>query len=363
MSRKGLLLFLGALAAVACSASDSALDSDPGNLGGSGAAGTTAVPEGGSSSGGSDAQGGSAGSGMGGGVPIGGSGPGPDLESLIYAHTDEELFELDAKAKSLNLKSIGKFDCLTKDESSMTDLAVDSQKNIWSVSASFVYRLEIQGQTVHCAEKIQLKKPSADVRYYGLTFAPAGVLGDKEVLIAGNTAGELWSVDEQGGVKKVGNFGNVPKNDGNGHNYTNSGKAWELSGDIVFLANGGNPVGYATVRDCPNPPSTSKCNTTNTLIEIDVKKMATANGGSVLKAVRGQIVEGTSCKTPAFDTFGDMYGIAAWDDKVYGFSRSGNLVDIDVADGTGCFAQKYPESKFAGAGVTTLAPIQPPPPK
>ena len=56
-----------------------------------------------------------------------------------------------------------------------------------------------------------------------------------------------------------------------------------------------------------------------------------------------------------------MFGIAAWNDKVYGMSRAGNLVDIDITDGAGCLVQGYPDSKFSGAGVTTLAPVIPPP--
>jgi hypothetical protein len=365
MTRSWILAFLGATVLVACSASNSSL---PGGED-AGAGGTQGEPGG---AGGSVADGGQAGdggseqAGAAGMIEVGGSGPGPALDSLIYAHTDTELFQLDAKASDLSLKALGDFDCLTKDDPAMTDLAVDAERNVWAVSASYVYRLELGNQTVHCAEKIKLKTPTADVRYYGLTFAPAGVLDpDKEVLVAGNTAGELWAVDDGGGVTKIGTFGNVPKNDGNGNDYdkANVGKAWELSGDIVFLANQGNPVGYATVRDCPKPPSTSGCNTTNTLIEIDVAKMAQAKGGSVTKSIRGQIVERAGCATPAFEDFGNMYGIAAWDDKVYAFSRTGNLVDVDVSDGTGCVAKAYPASKFAGAGVTTLAPVLPPPPK
>lgn len=362
MSRLGLLPFFGLAAATACSASNSL--PEPAATGGS--AGTAvAAGAAGSEAGGTSTAGGSAGSATAGaagsGVSLGGSGPGPDLDSLIYAHTDKELFQLDAKTDDLDLKALGEFEC--QEDGAMTDLAVDSQKNIWAVSASFVHRLEIGNQTVSCAEKIALKNASKEVRYYGLSFAPAGILGESEVLVAGNTAGELWSIDGEGSVKKLGTFGNVPKNDGNGHNYANSGKAWELSGDIVFLANGGSPLGYATVRDCPKPPSAENCNETNTLIELDLSKLKTANGGSVTKSVRGQIVEAKGCKTPAFDAFGQMFGIAAWDDKVYGFSRSGNLVDINVKDGTGCFVQNYPDFKFAGAGVTTLAPVLPPPPK
>jgi hypothetical protein len=48
---------------------------------------------------------------------------------------------------------------------------------------------------------------------------------------------------------------------------------------------------------------------------------------------------------------------------VYGFFRTGNLVDIDTADGAACLVHTYPGRQFAGAGVTTLAPVVVPPPK
>ena len=43
--------------------------------------------------------------------------------------------------------------------------------------------------------------------------------------------------------------------------------------------------------------------------------------------------------------------------------RRDNLVEIDTVDGTGCLVQAYAADQFSGAGVTTLAPIQPPTPK
>ena len=98
--------------------------------------------------------------------------------------------------------------------------------------------------------------------------------------VAGNNAGELWAIDSGGTLTQHGNFGTVPANDGHGHTYpaANKGQLWELSGDIVFLANGGSPVGFATVRDCPNPPSQTGCSTIDTLImKLSVMTWATKN--------------------------------------------------------------------------------------
>lgn len=348
---------------VACSAGSSSSK----GAGGSGGSGGSTSSHGATSSGHGGATVASSSSGVGGFNPAttgaGGNGP---MDYKIWAHTDTTLFSLDPKDPNLALTQVGSFDCIggMNQDTSMTDFAVDSNLNLWGVSSKFAYPLTVMGSTVHCGTPIPFTDPKA--KFYALTFAPAGVIDPmKEVLVAGNTAGELWAIDGGGNLSQHGQFGSVPKDDGNGHTYAskNVGKAWELSGDIVFLANNGSPVGFATVRDCPNPPSTSNCNPVNTLIEIDVPKVQPAGAQSVIKSVRGQIVQAQGCNDGTNGDYGNMYGIAAWNDKVYGFSRTGNLVEISVTDGSACLVKAYASDKFAGAGVTTLAPIMPPPPK
>ena len=307
--------------------------------------------------GGTFGQGGSGSNGSGGGQGI----------SAAYAHTNTTLFEFDPATPALTTKKVGDFDCIggQGQASSMTDVAVDSQGDIWGISSKSVYQLTIQGGAVHCAKTIPLAT-SGKVSFYGLTFAPIGVVDPgKEVLVAGNTDGELWAIDANGAVTQHGTLGNVPANDGQGHSYPakNQGKRWELSGDIVFLANGGKPVAFATVRDCPSPPSTSGCSATDTLLEIDASKLAGAATQSVAKAVRGQIVERPGCSDPSGGPYGSMYGIAAWDSKVYGFSHGGAIVEIDNVTGGACLVVTT-KNLWDGAGVTTIAPvIAPPPPK
>jgi hypothetical protein len=316
--------------------------------GGNGGTGVTFGAGGSSAGAGGDTSGGNGGG--------GGSAP----SALVYAHTDTVLFQLDPTSPSLALTQIGTFDCVggSGQDSAMTDLAVDKQQNLWAISDKNVYPLTVQGTTVHCVQTIALSNTKG-VNFYGLTFAPVGVLDPAaEVLVAGNTAGELWSIDASGAGTQRGTFGTVPAADPQGNKYANAGKEWELSGDIVFFANNGDPVGFATVRDCPTPPSTSNCNATNTLLEIDVAKLATSQPtDSVTKAVRGQIKKAATCTDSTNGDYGNMYGIAAWESKVYGFSRTGNLVEMSVEDGTACLVQAYAADKFAGAGVTTIAPV------
>jgi hypothetical protein len=351
-----------ALALGACAASGSnSLGAGVGGSGASGGAGGSS----GSGSGGTSNGGSSSGTGgAAGGISVGGGGAGGSEQGppVLYANTDTVLFKLDPQ--SFALTQIGSFDCLSGSDSAMTDIAVDKSLNLWGISEQAVHPLTVQGSTVHCGTAINLNNPTK-VKFFGLTFAPAGVLDpNNEVLIGANSAGELWEIDANGNLSQHGTFGTVPANDGNGHTYKNAGKAWELSGDIVFLANGGSPIGFATVRDCPSPPNSNNCDASDTLIEINVPLLKTASATqSVTQSVRGEIVAGSNCSTPTTGSLGSFYGIAALNDKVYGFARDGEIVSVNTSDGTACLVQDFSKDLWAGAGVTTLAPVKPPPVK
>lgn len=276
-------------------------------------------------------------------------GGGTPTKTIVYAHTDETLYQLDPLKVTDPLVKVGDFDCVGKGKTdpAMTDIAVSKDGALFGVSQTGAYPLEVQGSTVHC--KATWPLPSSGTVFYGITMAPENTVAANEVLIAANDNGELFRIDDTTGkTTQVGTLGN-----------DSTGTPWALSGDIVFLANGGNPVGFATVRTCPK----NKCIPTDTLIEIDVAKVKPGKQ-SALKAVRGQTNKGTWCQNAASpDTFTSMFGIAAFEDKVYGFSRKGELVEIHNDDGTACLVAADPLLKFAGAGVTTTAPVKAPPPK
>ncbi|WP_146651982.1 hypothetical protein [Labilithrix luteola] len=286
----------------------------------------------------------------------GGSGgqPGPapsDGPILLYAHTDKTLYSFDPN----DLKSptrIGDFDCIGSGApaAAMTDIGVAKDGKLYGVSDTAAYPLTLKSGSVHCDATWPLP---TNAHFYGLTMAPENTVAATETLIASNSAGQLFQIDAtSGNPTQVGTLGTDPQ----------SGKTWSLSGDIVFLANGGNPLGFATVRVCSGKGGTT-CSSVDTLIEVDVKAIKPGTQ-SVLKTVRGQVVKGSWCTNPASpNTFGSMFGIAAFHDKVYGFSRKGDVVEIHNDDGSGCLVAAYASDPFAGAGVTTTAPVQAPPPK
>jgi hypothetical protein len=265
----------------------------------------------------------------------------------------------------------------TSQDSSMTDLAVDSKGNLWGVSAHNAYQLEIQGSTVHCAKTIPLVGVPSGVVFYALSFVPSGVIdANAETLLAGDTQGDLWRIDPTAGtLEQHGNFGTVPSSDGQGHNYpsdpattgatTTVGTPWQLSGDILFVADtahSGATLGFATVRDCIG----TTCSNTDTLIQIDPTKLGTAGTpvtGDVTLGLRGQVVKSSTCNDPKNTSYGKTYGIAAWNSTIYGFSHSSYIVEIDNNTGAACAVSGTNTAEsWSGAAVTTIAPVTAPPP-
>ena len=302
---------------------------------------------------------------------LGDGATGPDVQSMpgktiLYAHDKTSLYSIDPASATLAATMIGKFDCIggTGQPTSMTDIAVDKDGKLYGVGTSTLYlNMTISGTTVQCtAGAVPITGGGTKAKFYGMSFAPVGTLDPaNETLVVGNTDGELYQVNTtSGALTLVGIFGLVPAKDPPGNTYAaaNVGKKWEMSGDIVFLANNGNPIGFATLRDCPTPPSTTGCNTTDTLAQIDLAKMKAGDPAGVV--VRGQILKAASC-TDTNTGYGGMYGIAAFQDKVIGFSHKGDTVSIDNNLGTACLIAGS-QPLWDGAGVTTTAPVVAPPP-
>jgi hypothetical protein len=274
--------------------------------------------------------------------------------SFFYVHTSTTLYSMDPNNITAAPVSIGAFDCIGgggSNASSMTDIAVAKDGSLYGVSEKAAYPLTITGSTVHCAATWPL--PNTHANFYGLTVAPEGTVAAQEVLIAADDGGNLFQIDATtGNTTQVGTFGTD----------TTSGLAWGLSGDIVFLANSGSPIGFATVRTCTST-SSSSCQKTDTLIQIDVTQVK-AGTQSTLKVVSGAVNKGSWCTNPASPaSFGSMFGIAAYEDKVYGFSNKGDVVEIHNTDGSGCLVNSYTSMAFDGAGVSTVAPVIAPPPR
>lgn len=305
-----------------------------------------------------------AGGGGGDGASFGtdGSGPPGTGKTVLYAHDNSALYSVDAADPKLAATMVGKFDCVggTGQPTSMTDIAVDRNGKLYGVATNTIFLdMTISGSVVKCTAGARpIAQSGTKVKFYGMSFAPVGTLDPQnETLLVGNTDGELYKVDvTSGNITLINDFGTVPA----GKGFLYPGGLWEMSGDIVFLENNGSPIGFATVRDCQSPPSSSTCNPTDTLVQIDLAKFAQGTSGAGV-TIRGAITKSSSCAdtTPKY---GSMFGIAAFQDKIIGFSHSGFTVSISNNDGTACLIAGS-QPKWDGAGVTTKAPVVAPPPR
>lgn len=301
----------------------------------------------------------------------------PATSTVFYAHTDKELFIVDPTKSDLPMQSAGLFDCVGtgKQAKSITDLAVDKTGKIYLVatpasgkkSIAFL-DVKIAGGAVQCAGKgVSL---NTEATLMGATFAPEGtVLPSAEALVVADVSGSLYQVDTNSAdTTLLGNFGIVPAADAQGNAYENKGTKFQISGDIVFMAGNGTPLGFATVRDCP-PSGSGSCNRTDTLVEIDMSKLRAGNTGSVVKKVSGQVLKAASC-ADTNESYGSMFGIAAFGDQIFGFARTtvnkkavAQVVRIDNSTGSACLVadqSALTNAGFSGAGVTTSVQVSVP---
>lgn len=240
--------------------------------------------------------------------------PDPAGETVVYAHSDDTLFSVDPSTRMVRRVGTFRFPSGTA-AANMTDLAVDAEGHITGVTETALF--SIDPNTAQCTLVRAL--PTAERRVFvGLTWAPVGVLDpSREVLLGGATDGSLWRIDPATGRST--SVGNLPS-------------GWGISGDMVSIAGAAT---YATVR------RTTGTSTTDTLVTLAF------NAGRVTMTSLGEV------------GFRSIYGLGYWRSTLYGFSRAGELVTINVRTGRGTRVS-MPAMEFSGAGVTTVAPVAPP---
>jgi hypothetical protein len=376
--------FAIALIAPACGGtSRNGFDTDGGGSSGSG---------GGSGSGGAGGAGGSFGSGGSGGstgIGLGDSGGGDapadgsvKTTILIYANTDTELYSLNPMMNTVT--DIGPFAGTVGDASydkTITDVAVDAEGDVYVISETELYKAALpKGVDGGVGTGTVNLTPIAPITtttstgyddFYALAFAPKGFLGSGETLIGGDSNGELWSIDTTtGATQDLGNFGPVPG--------STTGQIFALSGDMVFYTDSmSKPTGLATIRPCTTGKDATCVETNDYLAGIDMTALAAAYTGKThTTSLLGGIYGGTSTTVGPGTTYGEIYGLGAWEGTVFGFTRAETgktdphppqLLTIDTTSGKGTVvpvAVDFTTNGWSGAGVstTTTITIKPPPP-
>ncbi len=281
---------------------------------------------------------------------------GNEAVTVIYAHTDNELYELDPTTKKVTL--VGPFQA-EGTLGSVTDLAVTKNDEIWVNTTRAIYRvssLPKAGDPVHLDHVADFP---GDINVYALAFTPEGALEAGESLIAGDGDGAIHVIDQKtGSARKLGGFGDVRSGDP----APKDARVWTLSGDLVFYKVGNAVKGLATLRACGVDRNANpiKCDTTNdVLAEVDMVALRDAFTSKKYRNLRKQILGGGT-------RVGRLYGMGAWGDRVYAFARAqtdpqavaAQLIEVS-GSGTGTPLEAFPDISYgwSGAGVTTRAKI------
>lgn len=306
--------WLGLVVLVGCSANDSGGPGASGGFGGqSGGGGAAAFGGGGLAGGGGGGAAGAAAGGGGGLAGTGGGGNPPVGE--VYGHSATTLYKLEPFSKVVT--SVGTFDCT----SSMWDIALDASGIMVGVTGG------LGGGAVVSIDKATAKcfVVKSGTFPNSLTYLPAGTLLPTEEALVGYDRSNYIRIDRQTAtIVSVGNL-----------NPNSTGQAWESSGDIVSIIGAKT---YLTAK-----PVLAGPDTVDYLLEVDP-------------------VTGKALAVLGSTGFQDLWGLGYWAGVAYGFSDTGQLVQIDLATGAGALIpiQSVPGLSFWGAGVTTAAPIVPP---
>lgn len=189
----------------------------------------------------------------------------------------------------------------------MTDIAVDKNGVMIGISYSRVYRVD------STTAQTTLLSSSLGGTYNGLSFVPATMLGQTgdDVLVGTNNAdGRVMRIDPMtGAATQVGDMGG----------------AFRSSGDLVAVA------GFGTAQTVPGSAS-------DMLAKLAPQTFVATAVGS-----------GTG--------YGQIWGVAFWKDKVYGFTNQSYFVVIDPTTGVAMSVTQTPGLMWWGAAVTTVAPV------
>jgi hypothetical protein len=223
----------------------------------------------------------------------------------VYGQTAAGLFRLNPVTKEV--VKVGNFEgCIY-----VNDIAIDQSSTIYGVTANQLVRID--RNAAKCTLITMGAFPNS------LSFVPAGTLDKTSEALVGYEGADYVRIDTQTGKKtKVGQLSG---------GLTSSGDIVSVIGGDTFLTVKGQGC-----QDC--------------LAQIDPK-----TGDLVMNY--GPI------------GFTDVFGLAFWGGRLYGFTNDGTLFEVQINNGVLSTMEitipnKTPDLLWAGAGSTTSAPLMPP---
>lgn len=223
----------------------------------------------------------------------------------VFGHSGQTLYRLDPE--TLDVMPVGDFQGC--DDGSIIDIALDEDSNMFGVSYGALY--EIDRVTAQCTLIAQGMYPTS------LSFVPkATVDADKEALVG--------FVDDR--------YVRIDTEDGTVSDIATLADGLRSSGDVVSVKDGGT---YLTVFG-------PGCEDTDCIIQFN------PSNGLVLE----------NFGTLPYD---QVFGLAFWAGKAYGFARGGEVFEVEfVGDTVVTSPIDVPSApaglEFFGAGSTTSAP-------
>lgn len=233
----------------------------------------------------------------------GGGGGGGGETIYVYAHTASTLYRVDPD--TLQVQMIGDFNWGSVGSDQMTDIAIDKYGDMIGVSYSRVYRVDPNNANT------TLLSPSLSGTFNGLSFVPAnmlGMTGDDVLVGTENNDGKVFRIDPMtGAAMEVGDMG-----------------PYSSSGDLVAV------MGFGTMQ-------TVNGSSSDLLVKLAPQTFAATPVGT-----------GTG--------FSDIWGVAYFKGKIYGFTEGGAFVLIDPNTGAATIVSNS-GIHWWGAAVTTIAPV------
>lgn len=231
-----------------------------------------------------------------------GSGGGPEV-TYVYAHTASTLYKVDPDTLAITM--IGNFQW-SNGSDSMTDIAIDKTGLMLGVSGTSVYRIDV---TTAAATRLS---GGLTGQFNGLSFVPAAMIGgtgDDVLVGTRNADGIVFKINPMTGqATQIGNMG-----------------GYSSSGDLVAVTN------FGTVQTADNGFSNDR------LVRLAPTTFAATAVGSDIG-------------------YADIYGVAFWKNKIFGFTSGGQFITIDPNTGVGTVVQSNGPAWW-GAAVTTSAPV------
>lgn len=243
-----------------------------------------------------------------------------EARSFMFAHDDRVLYKLEAGGAAL--EEVAPLSCL-KDDERVVDMAVSGSgaayATTWGTKSTYSRFLTFDPLTADCtvvAESTTRSYPNS------LSFVPKGTVDpDADALVGYENTDQgtrYVRIDlATGAISDIGWL-----------QVDLVATRLECSGDIVALDGG---KAYLTVRPLDGVGS-------DELVEVDPRT------GKLLREIGPT-------------GFEKLWGLAYWQGKAYGFSGTGQVLEIDLATGKGTAMTLggVPKS-FLGAAVSTVAP-------